>query len=342
MRRLKNDEDGATAVVVALSLIVLFGFGALAVDVGQIYQERRELQNGADAAALAAAQDCADGDPLVFAACVVTPVADDCDVTTAPLQGRIDEYAVANANDASANVCVYELDLIGKSITVETETLSGGDNFLTHWLAGVLGHPTTTVTAQATAAWGAFGSGSTVPLTFSYCEWSDMVPTLEDLPTSSETIFFHDGKKTDPEDCVGPAGQDTAGGFGWLDTDGSGACEADVTAEAEAEGDTGNNVPKECDPDFWASLVGETVMIPIFSEITGTGAGAIYYIEGVAAFELEGYRLSGDKKYNHPDPPPCTGDERCIRGRFTDYVSYGDFVGGGVGNYGVSVVTLIE
>ena len=40
---------------------VLMGLGALVIDVGQLYQERAELQDGADAAALGVAKSCALG-----------------------------------------------------------------------------------------------------------------------------------------------------------------------------------------------------------------------------------------------------------------------------------------
>ena len=60
--RIRRDDAGATIVIVALMMVVLLGMGALVIDVGQLYAERRELQNGADAAALAVAQDCAGGD----------------------------------------------------------------------------------------------------------------------------------------------------------------------------------------------------------------------------------------------------------------------------------------
>ena len=39
-------------------MLVLIGAGAMAVDVGQIYSERAQLQNAADAGAMAAAQQC--------------------------------------------------------------------------------------------------------------------------------------------------------------------------------------------------------------------------------------------------------------------------------------------
>jgi len=51
---LKN-QDGVTAVLVAIVAAMLLGFTALAIDVGYMYSTRNELQNAADAAALAGA-----------------------------------------------------------------------------------------------------------------------------------------------------------------------------------------------------------------------------------------------------------------------------------------------
>jgi hypothetical protein len=50
-----RNNRGATAIVVAVSLIILIGFLALAVDIGHLLVGRNELQNAADAAALAGA-----------------------------------------------------------------------------------------------------------------------------------------------------------------------------------------------------------------------------------------------------------------------------------------------
>lgn len=63
MSRMKRSngtaERGAAAIIVALSLLVLLGFTALAIDAGLGYSERRGTQNAADNAALAAAwEDC--------------------------------------------------------------------------------------------------------------------------------------------------------------------------------------------------------------------------------------------------------------------------------------------
>src|SRR5213593_4218162 len=51
-------ERGATVVIVALSLIAMFGMIVLVVDVGGLLWKRRELVNGSDAAALSAASTC--------------------------------------------------------------------------------------------------------------------------------------------------------------------------------------------------------------------------------------------------------------------------------------------
>ena len=59
LRLLRRDERGVVAVLVGLLIGgVLLGLGALVIDVGQLYQERAQLQNGADAAAIAVAKSC--------------------------------------------------------------------------------------------------------------------------------------------------------------------------------------------------------------------------------------------------------------------------------------------
>lgn len=56
MKRILRDQKGAVLVMVSLALAVLFGFTALAVDIGAAAAERRSLVTAADAAALAGAQ----------------------------------------------------------------------------------------------------------------------------------------------------------------------------------------------------------------------------------------------------------------------------------------------
>ncbi len=53
---LLNNSYGASIVIVGITIFVLIGFAALAIDIGHIYVVRNELQNAADAAALAGAR----------------------------------------------------------------------------------------------------------------------------------------------------------------------------------------------------------------------------------------------------------------------------------------------
>ena len=53
--RVDSEERGAAAIIVGISLLMLMGFAALAIDAGLGYSDRRGTQNAADNAALAAA-----------------------------------------------------------------------------------------------------------------------------------------------------------------------------------------------------------------------------------------------------------------------------------------------
>ncbi len=56
--RLRRDEHGAVAAIVAVSLIALLGMLVLTFDLGRGVALKRNMVNGADAAALAAAREC--------------------------------------------------------------------------------------------------------------------------------------------------------------------------------------------------------------------------------------------------------------------------------------------
>lgn len=370
MRRLGHpqtpDADhGGVAILVAVLLLALFGAGALVVDVGYMFWERRQLQNGADAAALALAAQCAEGI---------------LDCATAALGSEAEGYADRNAHDSQSAVpgfmrhgtdsddcepsgdnAANPLYLPGvDAVKVSTETWDGGDSSLTHWLAPVLGFDSATVSACAVASWGNIGSGpDIVPLTFSMCEWDDMTNGLgaDGLPTSSKTVVFHTG--TDPDTCAGPAGQDVPGGFGWTGLDGSGTCSAAVPSDQwveRANGTGGGGSPSPAnstgctDQFFQDEVADQTILMPVFSEVCHNGSQypdcpsslpnkTHYYIDGFAALEVEGYRFGGnDPVYN----PPCNNPERCIRGRFVEYYDYGTQPSDSAPDFGAVGISLTD
>jgi len=55
MNRLRRLEHGQVLALITMSMVILLGFLALAVDVGMLWSERRHMQTAADAAAVAAA-----------------------------------------------------------------------------------------------------------------------------------------------------------------------------------------------------------------------------------------------------------------------------------------------
>lgn len=54
IRKFKHDQRGATMIMVAILMVVIFGFAVLAIDMSLIQLAKNQLQNAADAAVLAA------------------------------------------------------------------------------------------------------------------------------------------------------------------------------------------------------------------------------------------------------------------------------------------------
>ncbi len=320
MRRL-NDERGAVGVFMAITIVVLFGMLGLAVDVGHMYQERGELRNGADAAVLAIAEDCALG-------------VGSCDASTA--RSKAEEYATDNASDGYAAVDSVELDVAEKSVRVVTKTLTAeGDNVLRPFFASVVGFDGSTVYGDATAVWGYPASMRNVlPLIISECEF----PGPGSLPGPLETLYFHDGNNTEP--CNAVAGQDTdgdgklSGGFGWLKTNGT--CVSSMAEEDWVITDTGSSTSSGCSAPYISSLIGTAVPLPIFDDITGVGSNGRYHVAGFAMFVITGYNFGGQYKVN----PPCHGDERCVSGYFTTGIVHDGEIGGS--NRGIVIVKLTD
>ena len=311
-------DDGAIGVFTAITIVVLLGAVGLTIDVGALYRERRELRNGADAGALAIAEDCALGLPTCHAAAARSVAKD---------------YGDANASDGFADVIGVELNQTAKTVTVHLGTLTdeGSTNF-EPFFARIVGFEGTTVEATATARWG-YPSELWVhlPLIISQCEFATATAG------APRTIYFHDGNNAEP--CNAQAGLDADGdgflpsGFGWLTADSN--CEKYVIDGVWYDADPGSSPTTGCSVAFIASLVGEEVALPIFDDILGAGAGGTYHIQGFALFHITGYHFGGQYSVN----APCRGDQRCVGGYFTTGVIYEGKSGGD--NNGIVVVELI-
>ena len=141
-------EEGATVVIVALSLVVIFAMIVLAVDVGGLLLRRRAMVNGSDAGALAAAKSCALVTDTEIPEFQADLFAGDNVVGLTSGQGGIDPGRTVNC----------DTDINGH-VTVEYTTPQD------LWFAGVLGFgPTSNVTTDATAVWGPTGGDNPLPI----------------------------------------------------------------------------------------------------------------------------------------------------------------------------------
>lgn len=368
MRKVKRD-DGAVAVVVALSATALFGFAAIVVDAGSLYAERRQLQAGADAAVLAAASAC------VESACGyndMSPVAD------AYADSNTDDRRAAsvlcgNANGTWIAACEQPADLPRgvKYARVTTSTLNlDGTTVLPPLLARALirEYPGKQVSATAVAVWGSRKrEGSTVPLIISACEWkkhtvdgtvyapdpsytSDGTPYYDGPPGANPypialeaEIVTLGGSSTSTCRTGGGFDEEIPGGFGWLRTDKN--CEAQI--EDGEDGPVVDSKPgmNPCVKTLLPTLVDTVVSIPVFATPPDHKT---YDISGWASFYVTGFAVggSGDRFRMHvppwDSPPLCfsSASDDCITGYFLSSPPEVGVVGGA--SFGENVVQLYE
>lgn len=316
-----QSERGAIAITVAVLLTVVIGLGAVAVDLGQVYAERAQLQNGADAAALAIAQECYKENACTNA-------------SSTDWQSWAQSLANGNANDDATTIrsVVFSGSDPSYQVTVTTSTLDGATNagFLTPLFAKALNVSPPTVGAQATASLHLPGSSTAFPIAISDCQF--------DLSTAKVTgtiqlITYKPGNTG----CTSVSGSAIPGGFGWLNQSPAGSCLAPTDASGVVGTDTGANYPNNtaCNATLtaWESSInaGQPVYgtFPVYDNAGGTGKNGWFHILGYATFQILGWKFSGsgDPQVYHNQAPwvsaanSCTGNCLGIIGQFIKYTS---------------------
>jgi Flp pilus assembly protein TadG len=365
MRLLGRDERGAIGVLVGVLIGggVLLGMGALAIDVGQLYQNRAELQNGADAGALAVADSCALGS---------------CST------GIANQYATGNASRLTGNNAGVDLVCGSGSgmavcpgttgapydcpanpsagtnyvdVHTSTRTASGSTLLppvLARTLLGNRGYAGTNVKACAQAEWGAPTSANTIAFTISACSWyvytnngatfaqpPPYPPNTVPDPSLDHIVFEHgsQGSKTTGCPPYQPSGQDAPGNFGW--TTDSGNCSVTINNSSYG-GNTGASASGDCQTVLQNDQANKAlVYLPVYSAISGTGNNVTYTLLGFAAFVITGYHITGSFQAKDWETGkfPCSGSNFCISGYFTQGLipSTGGLGGKGLG---ASIVKL--
>jgi Flp pilus assembly protein TadG len=162
LRRVHREESGAVLMIVAVSMLVLVGMLVLTVDLGRGIAVRREMVAGTDAAALAAAQQCAVGN------------------TTADASDAADEMLADNKSGAT----VTTFDAPGCGAPPEEPQLVTVESTVNvdYFFAGIFGFDSGPVVSRAVAEWGVLTSAFGSPVTVDYDQLNACGITPDDPP----------------------------------------------------------------------------------------------------------------------------------------------------------------
>jgi len=186
-----SGEAGQILVTVALAILVLLAFVALAVDVGNVYAERRAMQNAADAGALAGAREICLGNGEGAAMAMAY------------------QYAV---DRNGADGAMTSISIVTGTVTVVAQ--EEADTYF----AGLVGFPSIEVSARAVALCGPARGGSHL--------WPIAVVeesfAAQDCGEDNELVIIDDDKTCGEDyDCdLDDDGDDDVimgGNRGWLD-----------------------------------------------------------------------------------------------------------------------------
>ncbi len=139
-----RDERGAFLVLAALLLVAMLTMAAIAIDLANGRQQRRQSQATADAAALAAAQDLPD--PTKVVATAKGYVLDNFNIPASAWTGCIDPDHLASLPDAAANDQCISIDEAFTRVRVRLP-----EKKVPTFFAGVIGIPDLVVSADAVA-----------------------------------------------------------------------------------------------------------------------------------------------------------------------------------------------
>ncbi|MGJ6981268.1 TadE/TadG family type IV pilus assembly protein [Aestuariimicrobium soli] len=315
----RPDERGAVAVTTALVFVILMLFVAVAINLGALFWDRQQGQNGADSAALALAQTCAKG------GCGGG--------VTASMQAMATSFVNGSKTDANAEWTSITLGVTCSGVAKANTVTVRVSTERTPLAPGTGGGSDTTGTC-ATAAWGGVGSANVIPWVVSMCN------VAESLAAGTPLTIYSKGPMVD---CT-PSGvpHSVPGGFSWLsgtDADCNVATSVDgwVTSQTGAK-PTGANTSAACAALF-SSLAGKVVMIPLFDDMRLTGSNAQYHIVAYAAIQITQYCLSnGSPSWSNVSP--CNGSTFYIKGTFQRLVPLEETIGGP--DFGVTTIQLTE
>lgn len=320
-----SQESGAVAVIVGVLIVVLFGFGAFAVDIGGLWQNRRHVIVATDSASLAAAQEEALG-------------GDGCDTATS---------YVAD-NDAEITDCEAISSGSGGQVRVDAA------NTFKFAFARVFGLDEMDVNASTTAEYNHPSSASGLR-PYGLCQKEDGLGWIPGEPPPGEFTFTFTFPNPD-----GACGSN-AGNWGGLEMGSSGRgqgecfdnasfsqCVSEGTDEPVGIGDwiggaPGSNICKSHPiVNGIEQLIanGTVIGLPVFDDVRGPGgARTDYHISafvGVVIVDFNEETETGEEEGEE------TGNSCSITVEFRDVVTEGEWPDGPGPEAGLFAVRICD
>lgn len=317
-RRLLREQQGASTVIVAICMTAVLIVLALVVDIGATAARKAQLQDAADAAALAIAQQCYESD--------ATTTLNGCDPAVRSTAGATaTDIARATVNDGVADLSAApDFTVTSESVTV---SLSSAQAALFSWAAGANG---ATVVASATAEW-----RQTVALPFA------LNRCVLDAAGTAGTVFvgsgLYDGLANTVNSALGvvdtlgsdgdlvgyledvlSCGTDVLAG-GWLASSSvDGECRYDPNLGTALVSILDRVLPVSSCTPLIQSLVGKRIIVPVYENSTSTLLGSVTAgaigdatITRYAEIIVSGYEfnhligISGMESYPTAAQPSC-------------------------------------
>lgn len=211
LAHLRKDDDGVVTIIVAVFVVVLFGFMALAIDVARLYLEKEQLQQAADLSALAGSQFLWKGE-------ADAETAGELFVTNNPSVNHPGAYNESGGDlvdakrQAEGTGCGANVDGTSGKVTldptlsitgseyydcVETTVTAPAFDFL---FASVLGYQPRTLSAKSTSFMGnGAPKGSTIiPWLLRDCPNAEMYPEEAGVVVPECPYYFTDSFVNDP------------------------------------------------------------------------------------------------------------------------------------------------
>jgi len=339
-------EAGQAIVIMAVSMAVILGATAVAIDGGNAMAQQRGTQNAADAAALAGA--------VVIAQKFSGASKTDADVVSA--------ITSAFAENSSTMDATYYVDFahnrvggvgLGGAIPSDADGIeANGLRSFNTFLASMIGQPTWTAGATATALAGVWQGGCEVAHGCGILPVSFSIPiitcdgTNQPLRPGGEwTVIGSPSQATAANESIVPLCSTGPGGVGWLDVPNCGGnlaqqistlCNVASSLPMWVPSQTGdvNNVENVINDNYAGSIV----LIPMFDATCrdipssglpqdctdpGDGNNLYYHIPQVAQFLLDRAYVQGNNfpECNQSPGTPLVGGNgstSCLKGWFVN------------------------